>query len=128
MSLLTRFKKDLVEIIDKDWGEPVILIGPDGHKQTQTADDETKSLKGILSRESVNIDPGTGFEAVVPEPVLILRLGSLTRVPKASEKWSVQAPPTPGSETLQSYTLSGPPEEGSTIGYINLPLRKVVQI
>lgn len=122
MNLRTLAENDLALTLEGDWGIPVKLTDPDGVKYETTADD--RPLKGQVLWDRVKIDPDTGEEFVVQEPVVTLRKSSLARVPKYGEKWQVEIPVNPVDlETFETYVFDGRTrsiEGGESLGIIRL--------
>lgn len=111
------------------WALPVILVTPDGDIISESLNDDL-GLRGQIKYDTVVTNPETGEETVVNEPVVSLRISSLSRVPKAGEKWAVRIPTTPSVSATKEDFLIGtdrPPEGGSSIGFIRLYLRRAVQ-
>lgn len=130
ISLLQEFEECAGEIIEKETGRKVILIAPDGSKQKKSALDPEQDLKCSVFQESHEHDVRTGLEHIVDRPVVVFRLSSLERVPKAGENWIVRIPKSVfGDESeTESFTISGPPIQAKTAGFINLRLKRVSQI
>ena len=128
MNLRTLAVKDVKNLNAKDWGAPIELMSPDGIWQKTDAE-----TGGILQAIQVlydyrKIDPGTGGEVIVNEPVVTISLSSLSRVPKAGERWVVRFSENPSTpETLSNFILSEDraPEGGSSLGFIRLYPQKV---
>lgn len=119
----------LATSIEKEWGLPVKLVSPDG-VIIETSVHTGEDLKGQVLYDTVRINPDTGEEMVVGNPVVVLRRSSLSRVPESGEKWIVKIPTSPSeSATLEDFIIdpSRPPEGGRSIGFIRLYLRRAVQ-
>ena len=87
-------EQDLETTLEGEWGLPVILIDPEGNvisKKTGTLND----LTGQILYDTVKHDLDTGLPVVVNHPVVTVRRSSLSRVPKAGEKWLVRIPVSP---------------------------------
>jgi hypothetical protein len=122
---------DVKELNQKDWGLPVELTDPDGNKYiTDNVTGEKLTAIQILY-DYRKLDPGTGEEITVNEPVVTIARSSLSRVPIAGERWHVRIPiePDPDAE-LQDFILSETraPEGGRSLGFINLYPQKAVQL
>lgn len=104
------------------FGLPVILVAPDGA--------EYGPYYGQILYSTKRIDPMTGIETVVKDPIVTLRRSSLARIPLASEKnqWVIRIPVTPSvSADKVSFGLGRPVEDGGSIGFIRLYLTKLAQ-
>jgi hypothetical protein len=112
---------------NEDFGLPVILYGPDGNKQDKSANVPADNLMGQILYDTVRINPDTGEEMVVNNPIVTLRRSSLDRVPVAGETWAIAIPTTPSLTGTVSYFIidaTRAPEGGASIGFIRLYLRK----
>jgi len=109
------------------WGLPVSLMAPDG-TIINTSQNDGLPLVGQILYDTIKINPETGDQIIVNNPVVTLRRSSLSRVPKGGERWLVSIPvrPDPLAEKAQFVTES-PPQGGASLGYIKLYLRKVQQ-
>lgn len=128
-NLRERVERDLVTSIEKEWGLPVKLVSPDG-VIIETSVHTGNALVGQVLYDTVRINPDTGEEMVVGNPVVVLRRSSLSRVPEPGEKWIVKIPTSPSeSAALEDFIIdpSRPPEGGRSIGFIRLYLRRAVQ-
>ncbi len=113
---------DLGTTLEGDYSLPVELTDPDGGEQ---------SLVGQVLYDTTTLDPDTGEPITVNNPMVALRRTSLTRIPKAGEKWIVRIPTVPSrTAPLEDFMFSGdhPPDGGASIGYIRLHLERVEQI
>ncbi len=119
-------EQDLAVTLESDFAAPVILITPDGQVVNSSA--HGGSLLGRVQYDYVAEQPG-GEKVVVNEPVVILRLSSLSRVPKAGEKWGIQIPTSPSDPTLRTFVLGATraPEVAATIGFVRLFPQKAEQ-
>jgi len=121
LNLREQIEADLAESLENpdDYGLPVILISPDG---------EVQDLNGQVLYDTKRVDPETGLDMIISTPVVTLRRSSLTRIPLAGEKWAVRIPETPSSTaTKTTHAIERAPEEGKSIGFIRLYLKKAVQ-
>ena len=114
----------------RDWGLPVQLIDPDGTRYT--TDNETgETLKAVqILYDYRKLDPGTGEEVTVHEPIVVMMKSSLSRIPVSGENWVIKMPIEPNeSATLETRVLSKARaiEGGSSLGYIRLYPGKVIQ-
>lgn len=110
------------------WGLPVELIDPDGVKII--TNNAGEPLTGQVMYESIVINPDTGEEIVVANPVVTLRRSSLPRIPAAGEKWLVRIPvdPTDGAPLADFiFDATRAPGGSRSIGYIKLYLRRAQQ-
>ena len=120
---------DLALTLEDDWGLPVILVDPDGNtinKKIGTDED----LKAQILYDTVSYDLDTGLRKVSNNPIVVLRKSSLSRVPRAGEKWLVRIPVTPlENADIENFVIdpTRPPEGGSSIGFIRLYLRRAQQ-
>lgn len=123
-SLRAELESDLSDTLENEWGMPVVLIAPDGTQYATSANDPTgaTSLAGQVLYDQVRMTP-EGNVVVVNEPVVTLRLSSLSRVPLANENWILQMPISPlTGAPLVSFLLSHTraPERLGSIGVIKL--------
>lgn len=125
--LLREIQKVTEEVIEKEVGQKVVLIDEDGREYEKSALNPENDLKGFFVSESLEYDINTGMEVVVDAPVLSLPLRALERIPQDGEKWFIRIQTDPFSDDLTSFTVSGPPKNSKTIGYINLKLQIVGQ-
>lgn len=130
VNLREQVEKDLGASLEGDWGLPVVLIDPDGGVYDKSANDPAQPLVGRVVYNRTKLDPETGEQVVVPEPVITLRRTSLSRIPADGEKWVIKFPKDPSSSApLVEYILIGrPPEGGRAIGFIRLYPQKAVQL
>lgn len=101
---------------------PVVLIDPDGV--------EYDDLRGQVLYDTTGINPDTGQLIVNNNPIVSLRVSSLTRVPAAGENWLVRIPTTPSETAEKADFVISPtrsPQGGASIGFIRLYLSKAVQ-
>lgn len=120
-NLREQAETDLAVTLEGDFGLPVELTGPDGL---------TQSVTGQVLFDHRELNPDTGEEIVIAEPVVTLRRASLSRIPQPGETWFVKIPQTPStSATLAPYVINRdrPPEGGGSIGFIRLYLQKARQ-
>lgn len=121
MNLRERAVTDMKNLNLKDWGLPVIFIGPDGVKyETDNETGETlKALQILYNRTKV--DPDDGSEIVVPEPMVCMARSSLAVIPASGETWIIRMPKDPSpSAPLFDFVLSEvrAPEGGRSLGFI----------
>lgn len=128
INLREQAEKDLAFTLEGDFKLPVVLWGPDGLKQDKSANDITSDLGGMIQYDSVRMNPESGEQMVVNEPIVVLRRTSLTRIPLPGEKWVVQIPTTPSvTATKENFMISAArsPEGGGSVGFIRLYLQRV---
>jgi hypothetical protein len=122
---------DVKSLNTKDWGLQVELTDPAGIRYTTDAEtgETLKAIQVLYDYRKFN--PETGEEIIVHEPIVIMALGSLSRVPVAGEKWQIKFPIDPANPAVLSddYVLSElrAPEGGQSLGYIRLYPHKVKQ-
>jgi hypothetical protein len=106
------------------------LISPDGFLINTSANDGNP-LKGQVFFEYGRCNPETGEDLIVKEPVVILRLSSLQRVPVYGEKWIIRFPLNPVDETQlvdHLFSVDRAPEGSMTIGIIKIFPQKITQV
>jgi hypothetical protein len=115
--------------LEGPFGLPVELTDPDGNIQTLSENDG-ETLKGQALGHRTTVNPDTGVELVVVNPILVLRRSSLTRIPENGEVWYVKMPLDP-SETATKHNFildrSKSIEGGRSLGEIRLYLKNTVQ-
>ena len=121
--VLTMMDEDLGVTVESDFASPVALIAPDGTMINTNSHDATGAtpLYGIVHYDYQKIEP-TGETVIVNEPVVMLRISSLSRVPRAGENWAISIPTSPSDRTPKMFKLGGTraPEIAATIGFIRL--------
>lgn len=130
MNLRERVESSLAMSLEGRWGLPVVLIAPDGAIQEFKAGTTDTPLVGQILYDIVRLNPETGEDVVIPNPVVTLRRSSLNRVPLAGENWIVKIPEEPRTDaTMVPFVLSPtrPPEGGKSIGFIRLYCQQVEQ-
>jgi len=128
-NLRQKIEQDLGSSLEGAWGLPVELIAPDGTR-INTSQNDGDTLVGQVLYDTIRVNPDTGEEMVVNNPVVTLRRSSLSQVPAPGEIWGVRIPINPDPEAdFEDFLLdkSRPPEGGRSIGFIRLYLRKAVQ-
>lgn len=121
-------EKDLGQTLEGEYGLPVELRDPDGVKITTSANDGSP-LVGQIMIDTVEITE-TEQNVVNTNPIVVLRVSSLSRVPKAGEDWHVRIPILPDpAAPKEDFVLDGSNVDtgGATIGFIRLHLRKAEQ-
>ena len=127
-NLRVQAEKDQSFTLEGDFGLPVELMGPDA--KIINTDINGNPLVGQVMFDYVTDSPETGQPIVVNEPVVTLRISSLSRVPQPGEKWTIKIPTSPSTTApLETFNLDSnrPPEGGLSIGYIRLYPRKLEQ-
>ena len=122
-NLRQQIERDLHDSIESEWGIAVELTSPDGEVQKYSANNPDELLKGQVLYFSKREDPATGETVVVPQPVVALRLSSLSRVPIDGETWHILMPvqPTPGAPRYSFvFTPDRAREHGTDIGFIRI--------
>ena len=117
LNLREQAESDLSFTLEGAFGLPVTLIAPDGSIQD--------NLTGQVLYDTIKVNPETGEEMVVNNPVVSLRRSSLDRIPLPGEKWIVKIPVDPSTTaTLEDFIIdqTRPPEGGRSIGFIRLYL------
>jgi hypothetical protein len=110
---------DLGATLESDFAAPVSLISPDGVILNTSL--HGGPLYGKVQYDYKEQKP-SGEIVVVKELLVVLRISSLSRVPKAGEHWGVTVPTSPSDPTSKTFTLEGSkaPTDGGTIGFIRL--------
>jgi hypothetical protein len=128
VNLVQLAEEDLLDTLEGDWSTPIILIDPDGVTYDKSANDPTLDLVGQVIRDTIVEDPNIGSQLVVHNPMITVRISSLTRVPSQLEKWVVKIPNSPlEGAPLKSYKISRPSMDGSTLGIMKLYLQELEQ-
>jgi hypothetical protein len=129
-----QIEKDLGVTLEGDYGLPVELTGPDGEEITTSANSvdpqNPEPLYGQVLYTTTRMNPDTGEEMVVNEPVVVLRRSSLSRIPEPGENWFVRFPKDPDRTAELSdfaFTPDRAPEGGRSIGFIRLYPHKAEQ-
>ena len=134
VNLRERAESDLKHSLEKEFALPVVLTDPDGVKydESQNSADPSNpdALSGQILYSYVAVNPDTGEEVIVNNPVVSLRRSSLLRVPVAGETWLFEIPITPSVTAdkvpfIMDATRS--PENDDSIGYTRYFLTKAEQ-
>ena len=129
MGLRERVRQDNRVLNNRDWGQAIELVSPNGivYKTDAVTGATLKAAQILYDYRRVN--PDTGCEMTINEPVVVIHRDSLTRVPLPGEKWIIRIPLDANSALLVDYVLSPtrPPEGGRSIGFIRLYPQKVKQ-
>ena len=128
-NLRVRACEDARTLNVRDWGLLVELKGPDGneYKIDKVSGEPLKAP--MLTYDRTRIQPETGEEMTVAQPVLTLSRLSLDRVPQPGEVWTVRIQESPTSLTMVDYIISPTraPEGGQSLEMIRLYLQKLEQ-
>ena len=112
---------DLATTLEGDYGQEVTLIPPDGVA--------IGPYYGQVLYDTRAEDPEMGGTIIVHKPVVTLRRSSLARIPANGEKWFIDIPSTPvAGAPIERYVLDEATEDGGSIGFIRLYLKKVAQV
>jgi len=130
-NLRVQANKDLQRSMESenDWGLPVVLIDPEG-VTIDTKKDSEDRLSGQVLLNYSEYNPDTGEDVIINDPIVTLRLASLTRIPANGEKWIVKLPETPDPDAvLVSYALSPTKamKFNRSIGFVRMYLQKITQ-
>ena len=113
-------ESDLAETLEGEFALPVVLVDPQGATYS--------GLRGRIDYDTVVVDPKTGADVITHNPVVTLRVSSLTRVPVDGERWKVSIPTSPSeTATKETFLLERASEDGRTIGFIRLFLVRARQ-
>ena len=129
VSLRERAESDLLKSLEGEYGLPVELISPDG-EVINTSANTGEPLTGQDLYDTVVVNPETGEDMIVNNPIVTLRRSSLSRVPVPGEKWAVKIPTSPSlTADLETFIIDPEhsPEGGRSIGFIKLHLIKAQQ-
>jgi hypothetical protein len=129
INLREQIESDLSRTLEKEYGLPVVLIDPDGNT-IEVSQNDGQPLVGQVLYDTVRINPDTGEEMIVNNPIVSLRRSSLSRVPQAGENWIVKIPTDPSTTAAkEDFIISStrPPEGGRSIGFIRLYLQRAKQ-
>jgi len=122
-------ESDLKTTLEAEFFLPVFLTdATTGIKYTLNTDGDP--LGGQVLNDSIKINPQTGEEELVKNPVVTLRRSTLIKVPIAGEVWSVEIPISPdplADKKLYTIGAMRASDDGESIGYIRLYLEEAVQ-
>lgn len=120
MGLRAEIEEDLSDFLEgDDYGQSVTLTDPDGVLYSD--------LVGQVLYDSIK-ETEDGQQVIDHNPVVTLRRSSLTRIPAANEKWGVNIPTGPRADApRETFILEKASEDGGSIGFIRLYLRKAEQ-
>jgi len=121
MGLRAEIEEDLEDFLEgDDYGQSVVLISPDGVTYSD--------LMGQVLYDSIS-QTEDGVQVIDHNPVVTLRRSSLTKIPATNEKWSVNIPTGPRDDApRETLILERASEDGGSIGFIRLYLRKAEQV
>lgn len=121
--------RDMRVLNQRQWGLPVILIGPDGTVYDTDAITE-EPLKAVqILYDYKRIDPRTGGEMTVNEPIVVLARKSLSVIPANGEKWVIKMPmdPEADAELIDfTFTPTRALEGGRSIGFLRIYPQRAV--
>ena len=112
-----------------EWGLPVKLVGP-GITQVNKKGTEDQ-LTGQVLYNRTEFNPTTGEELTIDDPMVVLRLNSLDKIPTPGENWMVSIPESPDPDApLVEFALTPTKamKFNRSLGYVILYIQKVVQI
>ncbi len=134
INLRERAESDLKKSLEREFALPVVLTDPDGVKYDESqnsADPENPdALSGQILYSFISVNPETGEEIVVNNPIVSIRRTSMLRVPVAGERWSFEIPVIPSTTaTKELFVLDDKrvPENDDSIGFIRYYLTKAEQ-
>lgn len=132
MNLRKKVNEDLEFSMESesDWGLPVILVDSDGNTYDTKKDSEDR-LSGQVLYNSIEYNPDTGEEMVIQDPIVVLRLNSLERIPQNGENWIVKIPTEPDPDaTMESFALSPTKtmKFNKSFGFVRMYLQRMAQI
>lgn len=114
---------------ENDWGLLIVLIDPEGNTIDTKKDSEDR-LSGQVLLNYTEYNPDTGEDVIINDPVAVLRLESLTRIPANGEKWIVKLPEKPDPDAAMiSYALSPTKamKFNRSLGFVRMYLQKITQ-
>jgi hypothetical protein len=129
-NLRAQIELDLHESLEGEFKIAVELTSPDGVKQIYSKNNPSELLGGQVLYFSKRADPETGEIIVVNQPVVTLRISSLTTVPKAGESWYIKMPISPEIGAAKErfvFTATRSPEHGTDIGFIRIYPQRIEQ-
>lgn len=129
MGLRAEIEEDLEDFLEgDDYGQAVVLISPGGVRYSKSANDPTADLMGQVLYDSIS-QTEDGVEVIDHNPVVTLRRSSLAKIPAPNEKWGVNIPTGPRADaTRETFIMERASEDGGSIGFIRLYLRKAEQV
>ena len=134
VNLRQQAESDLKKTLEKEFALPVFITSPDGVKQENSENSadplNPDALSGQILYSYVAVNPDTGEEIVVNNPIVSLRRSSLVRIPQAGETWVFEIPvtPSPTADKVPFIMDAGrSPENDDSIGYTRYFLTKAEQ-
>ena len=103
MNLRVTVNNDLEKSMEGlgEWGLPIELSSPDG-VEYKTKKGTTDALTGQVLHNRVEFNPETGEDMSIDDPLVVLRIDSLDRVPAQNENWAVKIPEKPDPDSRLS--------------------------
>lgn len=129
-NLRVTMERDLGDCLESEFKMPVELTSPDGETQIYSVNNPLEKLGGQVLYFSRRENPETGETIVINQPVVTLRISSLSRVPIPGERWFIAMPidPTIGALWRQFiFTPDRAPEHGTDIGFIKIYPQRIEQ-
>lgn len=132
MNLRKKINTDLEASMEgsKEWGLPVELVAPDG-TEYKTKKGTTEVLTGQVLYNRTQFNPETGEDLSIDDPMVILRLNSLERIPAQDENWAVRIPSDPDPESPLTTFVKNPDKAmkfNRSIGFVIIYLQKAEQL
>lgn len=127
-NLRAAIESDLHDSLEGEFGMAVELISPNGEQQIYSLNNSSELLTGQVLYFSRRVDPETGETIVVNQPVVSLRISSLTVIPQPGENWYIKMPisSVEGAEKQRFvFTPTRSIEHGQDIGFIRIYPQKV---
>jgi hypothetical protein len=114
----------------RDWGLKVEFTDPDGNRYITDNEtgEELRAMQILYDYRKIN--PDTGEEIIVNDPVVVMARLSLARIPEAGERWHIRMPADPSTAaSLEDFVLTSTrsPEGGRSLGFIRFYPQKVKQ-
>jgi hypothetical protein len=132
-NLRAAIEADLADSLEGEWKMAVELTSPDGVEQIYQKDAAhipANLLGGQVLYFTRRVDPNTGENVIVNQPVCTLRISSLDRVPQDGEKWYIKMPTSPVAGASYGkfvFTPTRPTEHGTDIGFIRIYPQRIEQ-
>lgn len=126
-------KTDTRTLNTTDWSLPIKFVAPDGTEYDTDAvtGEALQSIQVLYDFRQV--DPATGEDRLINEPVVVMHRDSLARIPVGGETWHIKFPLDPDPTIPESqwgdFVLSPTraPEGGRSLGIVRLYCQKAVQ-
>ena len=121
IKLREQIEKDLRESLEREWKVDIELTSPDGDVQVYSKNNPSEKLGGQILYFTKATDPVTGESIIVHQPVAVIRISSLDRIPQSGENWYIKMPTRPGG-VKESFVFTGDKaiEDGTDIGFIRI--------